>query len=263
MVVVESTQLRLGVKPSDATKITSLLTFYFFWQSEFYFSGSRESRRWRETKSASSVLAMWNTSTLFFPPSIDLFKNPNVESRVSLQLRIGQIFLLPSLAGVRSVRVSDSVDGKWHWGDAALFSLWSINIAALGTYLFWPEEVGDARVAYVIEFVPSAALSGGSGWRLWISDAPLPVAAFFITLFVCSWSGRRSGSLSSSAWNFSEHRRLLLLLLAAGESMQLSDQRGWSGGEWKGQSWTTSSTCKFMDLVLTSSCLIIDYASGA
>lgn len=83
-----------------------------------------------------------------------------------------------------------------------LFSLWSINITALGTYLFWPEEVGDARVASVIESVPSAALSGGSGWRLQISDASLP-ATFFITPFVWFWLGWSAGRLSSTAENFS------------------------------------------------------------
>lgn len=139
-----------------------------------------------------------------------------------------QIFLPPPLADVGSVRVPDSVDWKWHWRAAMLFSLWSINIGALGTYLFWPEEVEDARVAFVIEFVPTAALSGGSGWRLWISDAPLP-ATFFITRFVCFWSGWSSGRLSSIARNFSEHL-LPLLPLALGESMQLSDRCGWSGG---------------------------------
>lgn len=180
---------------------------------------------------------------------------------VSFLVRNKQIFLPNPLADVGSVRVPDSVDWKWHWGAAALFSLWSINIGALGTYLFWLEEVEEARVASVIEFVPSAALSGGSGWRLWISDAPLP-ATFFITRFVCFWFGWSSGGPSSTAWNFSKHL-LALLLFAPGESMQLSDRRGWSGGEWKGQSWTTLLTCRFMDLVLASSCLIIDCATGA
>lgn len=88
-----------------------------------------------------SFLCLWLTLIDFW------FERQTFSPLVFFLVRNKQIFLPPPLADVDSVRVADSVDSKWHWGAAVLFSLRSINIAALGTYLFWPEEEGDTRVA--------------------------------------------------------------------------------------------------------------------